>query len=95
MNCARGLLCEFGFTFPTGAATLPDHIQGLIEDADAPVPMALRDVLHEFVLEIAELESRIETVEKHLETPTIPLARKNRFDTCTAPFEHLIRCHPC
>src|SRR5881296_2541217 len=23
-------------------------------------------------------------------TPTIPLARKNRFDTCAAPFEHLI-----
>jgi transposase len=39
----------------------------LIEDADAAVPMLLRDLLHQLVLEIGELESRIKTVEKHLE----------------------------
>src|SRR5688572_19091489 len=36
------------------------------EDADASVPMLLRDLLHQLVLEIAELESRIKAVEKHL-----------------------------
>ena len=67
INSARGLLREFGFVFPAGAATLPDHVQALIEDADVPLPMLLRDLLHELVLEIGELESRLKTVEKHLE----------------------------
>jgi transposase len=67
INSARGLLCEFGVVFPAGAAALPDHVRALIEDADATVPMLLRDLLHQLVLEIGELESRIKTVEKHLE----------------------------
>jgi transposase len=67
MNSTRGLLREFGIVFPTGASTLPDRVQSLIEDADAAVPIVLRDVLHELVLEIGELESRIKAVEKHLE----------------------------
>ncbi len=67
MNSARGLLREFGIVFPAGASTLPDHVQSLIEDADAAVPMVLRDLLQELVLEIGELESRIKTVEKHLQ----------------------------
>ena len=68
INSARGLLREFGIVFAAGAAALPDHVQGLIEDANAPVPMLLRDLLHQLVLEIRELESRIKNVEKHLET---------------------------
>ena len=80
INSARGLLREFGIVFPAGAATLPDHVQGLIEDADAPVPMLLRDLLHQLVLEIGELESRVKTVEKQLEalaseTPVIDRLR--------------------
>src|SRR5881398_2763276 len=67
MNSARGLLREFGIVFPAGASTLPDRVQLLIEDADAAVPMVLRDLLQELVLEIGELESRIKTVEKHLQ----------------------------
>jgi transposase len=68
MNSARGLLREFGIVFPAGASTLPDRLQILIEDADAVVPMVLRDLLHELVLEIGELESRIKAVERHLKT---------------------------
>jgi transposase len=68
INSCRGLLREFGIVFPAGTAALPEHIQGLIEDADAAVPMLLRDLLHQLVLEIHELESRIKNVEKHLET---------------------------
>jgi transposase len=47
INSARGLLREFGLVFPAGAAELPDHVRGLIEDAEAPVPLLLRDALHE------------------------------------------------
>ena len=50
INSARGLLREFGIVFAAGAATFPDHVQGLIEDADAPVPMLLRDLFHQLVL---------------------------------------------
>jgi transposase len=67
INSARGLLREFGVVFPAGAAALLDQVRALIEDADAAVPMLLRDLLHQLVLEIGELESRIKTVEKHLE----------------------------
>ena len=80
INSARGLLREFGFVFPAGAAALPDHVRALIENADAPLPTLLRDLLHELVLEIGELEARIKTVEKHLEalsrqTPVIERLR--------------------
>jgi transposase len=67
INSARGLLREFGIVFPAGAAALPDHIKTLIEDADEAVPMLLRGMLHELVVEIGELETRIKVVEKHLE----------------------------
>jgi transposase len=67
INSARGLLREFGIVFPAGASALPDHVQALIENADEAVPMLLRDLLHELVLEIGELETRIKSVEKHLE----------------------------
>jgi hypothetical protein len=67
INAARGLLREFGIVFATGAATLPEHVQAVIEDADAAVPMLLRDLLHQLVLEIGELESRVKTVENQLE----------------------------
>ena len=38
INSARGLLREFGIVFLVGAAALPDHVQSLIENADAAVP---------------------------------------------------------
>jgi transposase len=55
INSARGLLREFGIVFPAGAATLPDRVQSLIEDADAAVPRVLRHLLHELVLEIGRI----------------------------------------
>jgi transposase len=67
INSVRGLLREFGVVFPAGASTLCDHVRGLIENADTAVPMLLRDLLHQLVLEIHELETRIKTVEKHLD----------------------------
>jgi transposase len=67
INSARGLLREFGIVFPAGAAAFPDHVQALIEDRDVAVPMLLRGLLHQIVLEIGELEARVRTVEKQLE----------------------------
>jgi transposase len=80
INMARGLLREFGFLFPLGASTVAGRIRALIEDADTKVPPALRQILHELVLEIGELEARIKTVEKQLEalaaqTPVIERLR--------------------
>lgn len=80
INSARGLLREFGFVFPLGAASITGRIRELIEDADTPVLMPLRELFHQMVLEIDELETRIKAVEKQLEalaaqTPVVGLLR--------------------
>ena len=67
INAARGLLREFGIVFPAGAAALPGHVAAVVEDADATLPMPLREALHQMVLEIRELETRVKAVEKQLE----------------------------
>jgi transposase len=67
INSARGLLREFGIVFPLGAAALAGRVQELIEDADSALSMPLRQLLHEMVLEIGELESRVKLIHKHLE----------------------------
>src|SRR5688572_5618967 len=61
INTARGLLREFGIVFPLGAAVLAGRVQELLEDADSPLSMPLRQVLHELVLESAswKIESRL------------------------------------
>lgn len=67
INSARGLLREFGMVFPLGASALPGRVQELIEDADSALSMPLRQLLHELVLEIDELERRIQLVHHQLE----------------------------
>jgi transposase len=67
MNAARGLLREFGIVLPLGASALAGRVQQLIEDDDIAVPMAMRELLHQLVLEIGELEARLKLVEKQLE----------------------------
>jgi transposase len=80
INSARGLLREFGLVFPLGADRFCNHVRGVIEDAESSVPMLLRELLHQLVLEIGELETRIKPVEKHLtaiaeQTPVIERLR--------------------
>ena len=80
INMARGLLREFGFVFPLGASALPGRVRELIENADTTLPMPLRDLLHQLVLEIGELEKRVKTAEKQLgalaiQTPVVDLLR--------------------
>jgi len=67
INSARGLLREFGIVFPLGAAALAGRVQQVIEDADSVLSMPLRQVLHELVVEIGELEKHVKLVEKQLE----------------------------
>lgn len=67
MNSARGLLREFGVVLPQGASAFAGRVQGIIEDGEMALGMPLRHVLHELVLEIGELETRIESVEEQLQ----------------------------
>ena len=71
INAARGLLREFGFIFPLGAAALPGRVRELIEDTDNSLSMPLRELLNQLVLEIRELETRIEAVDQQLEALAI------------------------
>jgi transposase len=80
INCIRGLLREFGIIFPVGAAKLTGHVRQVIEDAESPVLMPLREALHQLIEEIAELTKRIEAIEKQLQalaaqTPAAVLLR--------------------
>jgi transposase len=67
INGARGLLAELGIVLPQGAYKVAGRILGIVEDAETPLPSALREVLHQVVLEIQELEKRIAAVGKQLE----------------------------
>ena len=78
MNAARGLLREFGVVLPLGASALAGRVQHFIEDDDIAVSMPLREVLHQLVLEIGELEARLKLVDQQLEmlalqTPVVDL----------------------
>jgi transposase len=68
INAARGLLAEFGLVLPQGGYGVTDRILGILEDAETPVPTALREVLYQVVLEIRELEKRIDEVGRLMET---------------------------
>jgi transposase len=80
INSARGLLREFGMVFPLGASVLADRVGEVIADDNTDLTMPVRELLHQLVLEIGELEERIEMVEKQLEalalqTPVVGLLR--------------------
>jgi transposase len=66
INSAGGLLREFGIVFPLGAAALAGHVREVIADDKTNLTMPVRELLHQLVLEIGELEERIQIVEKQL-----------------------------
>src|SRR5262245_41452376 len=80
INSARGLLREFGIVFPAGAATLRKRVGCLIEEAEAPIPMVLRDLVRELMKEIRDLDARINNLERQLETLALemPVVRRLR-----------------
>ena len=67
INGARGLLAEMGIVLPQGAYKVADRVLGIVADAEAPLLPAIREVLHLLVLEIRELETRIDAIGKQLE----------------------------
>jgi transposase len=80
INMLRGLLRELGIFIPVGASKVVPVVLELIEDADSPLPDALRHSFHEVCLEIRDYEKRIKSVEGQLEAlskqiPTVGLLR--------------------
>jgi transposase len=66
INTSRGILREFGILVPNGASRVPAKVTELIEDADVELPISVRELLNEFVMEIRQLTSRIENIERQL-----------------------------
>ena len=80
INMIRGLLRELGIFIPVGARKVVPRVLKLLEDADSPLPDAVRNTLYEVCLEIRHYEQRMRDVEKQLEAvskqiPTLTLLR--------------------
>ena len=78
INTLRGLLRELGIFIPVGASKVVPVVLELIEDAESPLPDALRHCFHEVCLEIRDYEKRISGVEGQLralskQMPTVVL----------------------
>jgi transposase len=67
LNTLRGILRELGETIPVGAAQVVPRVWSWLEDADSPVPDALRPFLAELCSEIRDDERRIEEVARQLD----------------------------
>ncbi len=68
LNALRGLLRELGLFIPVGAREVVPAVWALIEDADSEMPEALRPVFADACREIREIEARVKTVERQLES---------------------------
>jgi len=66
LNTIRGLLREFGVTIPVGAHHVVPQVRALLEDAEAPLPIAVRGALAAASDEIGQLERQIRQVERQL-----------------------------
>src|SRR5262249_10687109 len=80
INTVRGLLREFGCTIPVGAHRVLPAAWSLLGDPDSGVPDPLRPILAEACTEIAELENRMQLVERQLtalaeQTPVVARLR--------------------
>jgi transposase len=67
LNTLRGILRELGETIPLGARHVVPRVRELLEEADSPVPEALRPFLAELVAEVRECERRIAELERQLQ----------------------------
>jgi transposase len=80
INTVRGLLRELGVAIPVGARYVRPQLGALLEDADSPLPPAMRPSLAEASDEIRQLEDRIQTVERQLDqlARQLPVVRRLR-----------------
>jgi transposase len=80
INAVRGVLREFGIVIPVGASRVAPAVTDLIEIADNDLPMVVRDLLHELLSEIRQLEGYVAQAERQLqalgkETPIVERLR--------------------
>jgi transposase len=68
LNAIRGTLREFGIVIPVGASRVEPAVRGLIEVDENNVPAVVRDLLHSLLLEIRELEDRIDQAEQQMKS---------------------------
>ena len=66
-NSTRGLLAEYGFTFPKGIAVLRRRIPELLEDADNGLSFRFRNILARRYEQLVELDEHIAFYTKELE----------------------------
>src|SRR5215467_340092 len=66
INLLRGILREFGFPRPLGAACVP-QAWALLDESPGELPDPVRLALAETCLEMRDFEARIEAVDKQLE----------------------------
>ncbi|MGH2626053.1 MAG: IS110 family transposase [Anaerolineales bacterium] len=80
LNLIRGILRELGVAIPVGARHVVPQVLALIEDADSPLPAALRPALRAACAEVAEFEARMRAVEKQLQAlaEQTPVVRRLR-----------------
>ena len=81
LNTVRGLLREFGVFIPVGARHVVPAVWELIEDAESPLPDALRSPLAEACLEIRELEERVQACETQLKALAGQMPEVRRLET--------------
>jgi len=67
LNMVRGLLRELGIFIPVGARNVVPKVSELVEDADSPLPLAVRESFHQTCIEIRELDKRISQMNWQLE----------------------------
>ena len=66
INTLRGILREQGLLLPAGARAALQAVPTILEDAEAPLPMHLRQVLASVHAEVREIEARIGDLERTL-----------------------------
>jgi transposase len=65
-NHMRGVLLEYGISLPKGVKVLSQHLPGLLEDADNPLPMITRHLLGELKVRHDELNTSIAMLESQI-----------------------------
>jgi transposase len=68
INTLRGILREHGLLLPAGARAALQAVPTILEDAETPLPMHLRQVLASVHDEVRAIEARIAGLERELRT---------------------------
>lgn len=78
INALRAVLREHGVPAPAGARALTGRVEGLVEDADAPLPAILRPVLRALVEELRHVQARLTGLDRQLDAlvRTHPIAHR-------------------